>query len=52
MIVGKRKAESARVRIYGRVVEKPVEQSVQLHDEKIVVELDELLDHVRQLTSP
>jgi stress response protein YsnF len=30
--------EGARVRIYGRVIEKPVEQSVQLHDERVVVE--------------
>jgi stress response protein YsnF len=38
LVVGKRKVEGARVRIYGRIVEKPVEQSVQLHDERIVVE--------------
>ena len=38
LTVGKRKVEGARVRIYGRVVEKPVEQSIQLHDEKVVVE--------------
>jgi uncharacterized protein (TIGR02271 family) len=38
LTVGKRKVEGARVRIYGRVVEKPVEQSVQLHDERVVVE--------------
>lgn len=38
LTVGKRKVEGARVRIYGRVVGKPVEQSVQLHDEKVVVE--------------
>jgi hypothetical protein len=38
LTVGKRKVEGARVRIYGRVVEKPVEQSVQLHDETVVVE--------------
>ena len=38
LTVGKRKIEGARVRIYGRVVEKPVQQSVQLHDEKVVVE--------------
>jgi uncharacterized protein (TIGR02271 family) len=38
LTVGKRKVEDARVRIYGRVVEKPVEQSVQLHDERVVVE--------------
>jgi stress response protein YsnF len=38
LILGKRKVEGARVRIYGRVLEKPVEQSVQLHDERVVVE--------------
>jgi uncharacterized protein (TIGR02271 family) len=38
LTVGKRKVEGAGVRIYGRVVEKPVEQSVQLHDERVVVE--------------
>ncbi len=38
LTLGKRKIEGARVRIYGRVVEKPVEQSIQLHDERVVVE--------------
>jgi uncharacterized protein (TIGR02271 family) len=38
LTVGKRKVEGARVRIYGRIVETPVEQSIQLHDEKVVVE--------------
>jgi stress response protein YsnF len=38
LVVGKRAVEGARVRIYGRVIEKPVEETVQLHDEKIVVE--------------
>jgi uncharacterized protein (TIGR02271 family) len=38
LTIGKRKVEGARVRIYGRVVERPVEQSVQLRDERVVVE--------------
>jgi uncharacterized protein (TIGR02271 family) len=38
MVVGKRAVESGRVRVYGRVSEKPVEQSVRLRDERINVE--------------
>jgi uncharacterized protein (TIGR02271 family) len=38
MVVGKRAVEGGRVRVYGRVSEKPVEQSVRLRDERINVE--------------
>ena len=37
-MVGKTAVESGRVRVYGRVSEKPVEQSVRLRDERINVE--------------
>jgi stress response protein YsnF len=36
--VGKRAVESGRVRVYGRETEKPVEESVQLRDERVNVE--------------
>ena len=36
--MGKRAVESGRVRVYGRVTEKPVEESVQLRDERVNVE--------------
>jgi uncharacterized protein (TIGR02271 family) len=38
LVVGKRAVQSGRVRIYGRVTEKPVEQSVQLHSERVTVD--------------
>jgi uncharacterized protein (TIGR02271 family) len=38
MVVGKTAVESGRVRVYGRVTEKPVEQTVRLRDERINVE--------------
>ncbi len=38
LVVGKTAVESGRVRIYGRVIEKPVEESVQLRDERVSVE--------------
>ena len=38
LVVGKRAVQSGRVRIYGRVTEKPVEQSVQLHSERVTID--------------
>jgi len=38
LVVGKRAVEAGRVRVYGRVSEKPVEQSVRLRDERVNVE--------------
>ena len=38
LVVGKRAVQSGRVRIYGRVTEKPVEQSVQLQNERVTVD--------------
>ena len=38
MTIGKRAVEAGRVRIYGRVTEKPVEESVRLRDERVHVE--------------
>lgn len=38
LVVGKRAVESGRVRVYGRVTEKPVEESVQLRNERVNVE--------------
>ena len=38
LVVGKRAVQSGRVRIYGRVTEKPVEQSVQLQSERVTVD--------------
>ena len=38
LVVGKRAVQSGRVRIYNRVTEKPVEQSVQLHSERVTVD--------------
>ena len=38
MVVDKRAVESGRVRVYGRVSETPVEESVQLRDERVNVE--------------
>ena len=38
LIVGKRAVQSGRVRIYGRVTEKPVEQSVQLQNERVTID--------------
>ena len=38
MTVGKKAVEAGRVRIYGRVTEKPVEESVRLRDERVHVE--------------
>jgi uncharacterized protein (TIGR02271 family) len=38
LVVGKRSVQSGRVRIYGRVTEKPVEQSVQLQSERVTVD--------------
>jgi stress response protein YsnF len=38
MVVGKRAVEGGRVRVYGRVSEKPVEESVRLRDERVNVE--------------
>ena len=38
MTVGKRAVEAGRMRIYGRVTEKPVEESVRLRDERVHVE--------------
>jgi uncharacterized protein (TIGR02271 family) len=38
LVVGKRAVQSGRVRIYGHVTEKPVEQSVQLHSERVTVD--------------
>jgi uncharacterized protein (TIGR02271 family) len=38
LVVGKRAVQSGRVRIYGRVTEKPVEQSLQLHSERVTVD--------------
>lgn len=38
MVVGKRTVEGGRVRVYGRVSEKPVEESVRLRDERVNVE--------------
>jgi uncharacterized protein (TIGR02271 family) len=38
LVVGKRAVEGGRVRVYGRVSEKPVEESVRLREERINVE--------------
>ena len=38
LVVGKRAVQSGRVRIYGRVTEKPVEQLVQLHSERVTID--------------
>ena len=38
MVVGKRTVEGGRVRIYGRTTEKPVEETVRLHEERVNVE--------------
>jgi uncharacterized protein (TIGR02271 family) len=38
LVVGKTAVESGRVRVYGRVTETPVEESVQLRDERVNVE--------------
>lgn len=38
LVVGKRAVERGRVRVYGRVSEKPVEESVRLRNERINVE--------------
>ena len=38
IVVGKRAVEAGRVRVYGRVSEKPVEESVTLRDERVNVE--------------
>ena len=38
MVVGKRAVEGGRVRVYGRVSEKPVEESVRLREERVHVE--------------
>jgi uncharacterized protein (TIGR02271 family) len=38
LVVGKRAVEGGRVRVYGRVSEKPVEESVQLRNERVNVE--------------
>ena len=37
-MVGKRAVEGGRVRVYGRVSEKPVEESIRLRDERVNVE--------------
>ena len=38
LVVGKRAVESGRVRVYGRTNERPVEQTVQLREERVNVE--------------